>query len=854
MNNAGLAFRLALREMKSRFHHFRILLLCLVLGVGAIAGVQSLSRSMLDSLSRDGRQILGGDLSVRTMAEALSPDMQETLRGFGRLTVSLETHTMIRSGDEKASMLAELKGLDETYPLYGQVLFADGTGKVLEKTPQEIMARSGADNMRGTAVESGILEQLGLSVGDILRIGTEPFRINAVIMREPDRLGTSRYAIAPRVMVGLDAAQESGFHGFGNLLYYHHRLALPEAQTPDSLEQGKARLSALAPQDSNWRVYSFMDAAPGLRRAVDRLNIFLTLMGLTALLIGGIGIGNATAAYLQRKYEVIATFKCLGGSESLVFWTYFIQMVLVAIPGILAGLVLGAVIPLLVAPLLTGRLDLTPYIGIYPDILGLAAVYGFLITFMFVIWPVAKACRVRAAELFRSRVAPATGLPAGKYLTAIAVMAMALVALIFATVSQKHIAQYFLYFSVVSLVVFLLLSETIRMIARRIRVRNKPSLRMAIANLYRPGNTTTSVMMSMGFGMAVMVMIAMLQANFATVLERDAHETMPAFYFLDVQSDQKDAFLKVVAETPSAQEPRILPVVNGRVIRAKGLPAEQALVRPEHSWVMRGDRRFTYAAEDPGYGEYVAGTWWAEDYRGPPLVSISMDVAQAFDMKTGDTLTIDIFGEEITATVANIRDINWASFTMNFAMTFSPGVMEDFPASFVSTVVVEEQDEAELQNRIARDFPNIISVRLRDILVTAQNMMGLVAQAVRYGALVTILVGLLVLQGGILSGQQQRLYDSVVLKVLGITQQRLGRVFLVEYGVLAFIVMLVAGVLGCVLSYGVFEIIMELNWRFYAGALVKISALCIVLTLGIGYGNIRRTLSIRPATFLRQDS
>lgn len=161
---------------------------------------------------------------------------------------------------------------------------------------------------------------------------------------------------------------------------------------------------------------------------------------------------------------------------------------------------------------------------------------------MFVIWPVAKACRVRAADLFRSRVSPAPGLPEFRYAAVIAVMGAALIALIFATVPEKHIVQYFLYFSFTSLIVFLLLSETIRSLARKIRIRNKPSLRMAIVNLYRLGNTTTSVMMSMGFGMAVMVMIAMLQANFAQVLERDAHEAMPAFYFLDVQPDQKDGF------------------------------------------------------------------------------------------------------------------------------------------------------------------------------------------------------------------------------------------------------------------------------------------------------------------------
>lgn len=851
MKNFRLACRFALREMKSGFHHFRILLLCLILGVAAIAAVQSLSRNLQESLSRDGRQILGGDLAIRTIAEPLAETEQDYLRTQGRVTVSMETHTMLRRDDEEASMLAELKAFDDSYPLYGQVEFRDAAGEILEQTPQQVTAR-GADGLRGAAVDRDVMARLGIGVGDIIRIGTERFRVNALVSHEPDRLGASRFSLAPRVMIALDALADSGFHGFGNLIYYYYRLALPQILTIDGLESEKARYERREPQGGNWRVYSFMDAAPGLRRAIDRLNIFLTLMGLTALLIGGIGIGNATAAYLQRKYGVIAALKCLGGAQDTVFLTYLVQMVLVALPGIAAGLALGAAVPYVVMPLLTTRLELAVYTGIYPDILALAAVYGFLITCMFVIWPVARACRVRAADLFRSRVVPAHGMPPAKYIAATAVLAAALVGLIFMTVTQTYMAEYFLIFSFMSLAVFLFLSEIVRGIARRIRIKNHPSLRMAVVNLYRPGNTTTAVLMSMGFGMAVMVMVALLEANFANVLTRDAHEEMPAFYFVDIQPDQKQDFTDIIAAVPGETKLTILPVIQGRVTKAKGRPAAEVFTG-RHGWVMRGDRRFTYAAENYGRGEFVAGQWWPKDYSGPPLVSVALDVAQAFDMTTGDTLTVEIFGEEVTATVANIRDINWSNFTMNFAMTFSPQALQDFPASHVATVVMDEAQEIPLQNKISRDFPNIISVRLGEVLGTAQQMMDMVAQAVRYGAFVSIAVGLLVLQGGILSGQQQRLYDSVILKVLGISRKRLGRVFLAEYGVLAFVVMLVAGVLGCVLSYGVFEIIMELNWRFYPLALAEISALCIVLTLGIGYWNIRRILAARPAAFLREE-
>ncbi len=852
MKNLLLALRLALREMKGSLRHFRILLVCLVLGVAAIAGVQSMTRSLMDSLRHDGRYILGGDLSVRTLATPVEDRYLEEFRGFGEVTISMETHAMIRDDDESASMLAELKAIDAAYPLYGQARFVDGDGREMDKTPQQMVAR-GEDGLHGAAVERDVLTQMGLAVGDVIRVGRDRLRITGIITHEPDRLGSSRFSISPRVMMDYGVIADAGFTEFGNQIYYHHRLKIPEIQTLTDLEETRAYFEDMEPEDMHWRVYSFLDAAPGLRRAVERLNIFLTLMGLTALLIGGIGIGNATVAYLQRKYDVIASFKCLGGAQQTVFLTYFIQMILVAVPGVAAGVAIGAALPQFVTPLITDRLELTARVGVYPDILALAAVYGFLIAAMFVIWPVAKACRVRAADLFRSRVMLPHNLPERRYLAVIAALVAALIFLIFFTVEERRMAEHFLVFSVVSLFVFMLLSALIRFVARRIRIRNAPALRMAVANLYRPGNTTTSVLMSMGFGMAVMVMIAMLEANFSTALQRDAHEETPAFYFLDVQDEQIEEFTEIVMATPSARNFQLMPILRGRVVSAKGIPSEEALVREEYQWVMRGDRRFTYTATAPPHGEIAAGEWWPEDYDGPLLVSVSRDVALAFDAGVGDKLTVEILGQRLDAEIANIRDIRWTSFTMNFAMTFSPGILEMFPANYIATVVVDEGDEIDLQNRLARAMPNVTSVRLRDVLDTAQNLMGLVAQAVRYGAAVTIIVGLLVLQGGILSGQQQRLYDTVILKVLGVGRRKLGAVFLVEYGVLAFVVMLVAGVLGTMLSYGVFAIIMDMVWRFSFRALLEISLLCVILTLAIGYLNIRHTLSYRPAAFLRRE-
>ena len=845
-------FRFSFRELRQSFRHFRILFLCLVLGVCSIATVQSLSKGLMEALRYDGRYILGGDIAVRTIGAPMAEAMKNQLRDeVGTLSVNMETRVMVRSDDEAQSMMIELKGFDDLYPLYGAVKFTDDAGTAIEKTPQEVTVKN--DDIWGAAVEKAVLEQFNMQLGDVLRIGDQRLQIRAIVAHEPDRLGSSRFSISPRIMVDYRAIENETFLKTGIQIFYYHRFLTPQYNTITELEAAKDVLLTKAPSTELWRGQIFLDAAPGIRRAVERLDIFLTLMSLTALLIGGIGIGNAVTAYLQKKYSVIATLKCIGAKQKTIFWIYFVQMILISIPGIFCGVILGAVIPQFISPLLTSRLALSNQIGFYPDILLAAAAFGFLIVAMFVIWPVAKACRVSASDLFRSRISAVMGRPSWPYLAATFLTTLALAVLVFVNIDHPRMSQYFVTFSLVSLVAFLMLSYGVQVVAKKIRVRRYPSLRMAISYLYRPGNTTTSVLMSMGFGMAMMVMIAMVEANFSMLLKDDAVDNAPSFFFLDIQQRQKDDFVRVVENAQTARNLQVTPILRGRITQAKGMTAEKAFVDERHGWVMRGDRRFTYMAEQPDDGLITEGEWWPENYDGDPLISISRDVAEAFAMAVGDALTVTILGRDVTATVANIRDINWTNFTMNFAVTFSPNVLERFPASYIGTVMVDDDYEMALQNALAKELPNVTSVRVGEVMNVAQTLIGFVGQAVRLGSIVTIFIGLLVLQGSVLSGQQQRLYDSVVLKILGITRKRLGHVFLMEYGVLSFIVMLVAGVLGCILSFGIFEIIMDMTWKFSWSALWEISVICVGLTLLIGYLNIRRVLAHKPAAFLRQN-
>jgi putative ABC transport system permease protein len=291
--------------------------------------------------------------------------------------------------------------------------------------------------------------------------------------------------------------------------------------------------------------------------------------------------------------------------------------------------------------------------------------------------------------------------------------------------------------------------------------------------------------------------------------------------------------------------------LRGRITHVNGIPAEEAIVDQNEDWVIRSDRAFTYLAKQPPHGQIVEGKWWPENYSGDPAVSISMDVKRAFDIGVGDKLTINIMGQDITASVMNVREIEWTSFTMNYAVTFAPGTLEGAPATYLATAVTAPDNELNLQNKIAASFPNVTSIRVKEAMETAQGIIRAVSEAVSVSAAVTLLAGILVLSASVAAARQRHIYDSVILKVLGATRRRILATFLLEYALLGMMTVVLAGGLGTLASLAVMKHILDLPWVFGWQPLLATTALCLFVTVAAGFAGTWRVLGQRPAVHLR---
>lgn len=841
MRTGPLALRLARRELRTGLKGFRIFLACLALGVAAIAAVGSVSSAMMSGLEGDARGILGGDVALRIVHRPAEPEALAYLEQSGEVSTVASMRAMARSESGDTNSLVELKAVDDVYPLVGELK--------LDRDMTLEQALALRDGVHGAVAEESLAQRLDIAVGDRLRLGEATLELRAMITEEPDRL-VNFASFGPRLMISDAAVAETGLVQVGSLVRHYYRIVLPASTDRKAwIEDLEERFP-----DAGWRVSSLENATPGYDNFVNRVTLFLTLVGLTALLVGGVGVAMAVRSYLDGKTETVATLKCLGAPSGLVFRTYLLVVCILAAVGTVIGLAVGALAPIVAAQLAAPLLPFTLPVALYPAPLALAGLFGMLTAVAFSLWSLGRACEVKAAQLFRSAIAPLGGRPRLPYLLALAAAIAVLAALAILTATDPWLAMWFIIGSVGAIVLFLAASWLIMTIARKAGRPRDPELRMALANLHRPGAPTPGVVLALGLGLTVLVTIALIQANLSRQVDERIPEVAPAYFFIDIQPHQQEQFLAILGGIDGVGEIHTTPMVRGRVTEINGVPVADAKVDPDVSWALRGDRGLTYSATPPDNSEVVEGAWWPADYAGPPLVSFDVNLAKGFGIGIGDTMTLNILGRPITVEVGNLRKIDWGSLGMNFTFVFAPGTLEAAPHSIIATVHVDDPAlEAEVQRAVTDALPNVTAIRVKDALEGANRILSAVAIAVRATAGVTLIAGTLVLAGAIAAGHARRVRDAVILKVLGATRWRIVKTYLLEYGLLGLSTAAIASLVGSVAAAVVVVEVMRGDFVLPPGVLALTALSAMAITISFGFVGTWQALGQRPAPMLRNE-
>ena len=826
---AGLSLRFALRELRGGLKGFYIFLACLALGVTAIAGVGSVSRSLNEGISQGGTTILGGDIAVELVHREAEAAERAYIDSLGEV---------------------ELKAVDAAYPLTGRVETESGAdfAPLLQRAAD-------ADGLWGALAVPELLARLDLEVGDTLKLGNLTFQIRDTLTVEPDRLATG-FGFGPRLMISAPALRESGLIQPGSLMDWVYRVNLPANANSDAdMERIAVEADEKFPL-AGWDIDTRNNASPGLRRNIERFAQFLTLVGLTALVIGGVGVANAVRAYLDTKQKVIATLKSVGASGGFVFRVYLFQILILALVGIAIGLVAGAAVPFVAAGFLRDILPVDTAMGIYPQELALAVLYGILTTLVFALWPLGKIQQVSPTALFRDEAAAGFGLPGWPYLLGFLAAIIALISAAIFLSYDPFIATVFVGACVAAFVLLRFVATLIMAAAKRVpRPRSTP-WRLAIGNLHRKGALTPSVVLSLGLGLALLVSLTLIDSNLRRQLGSTIAEQAPSFFFVDIQSNDLERFRDVLSGVAPAGEVETVPMLRGRMLSLAGVPVNEIEVPPGSEWALRGDRGVTYSAVLPENSNLTEGSWWPEDYQGKPLVSYDAELAAEFGLKIGDQISVNVLGREIDAEIANLREVDWETLAINFVLVFSPNTFAGAPHSVLATLTYPQgsqtEDELAVLKTVTNAFPAVTSVRVKDALDQANELIGQLALAVRVAASIALIASILVLGGALAAGQRHRVYDAVILKTLGATRMQLIQAFGLEYLLLGSVTAVFGLIAGSGAAWFVLERVMGVDFTFLPSVALSALLPALVLTVGFGLAGTWRLLGQKAAPVLRE--
>ena len=841
---ASLPLRYALRELRGGLRGFYVFIACIALGVMAIAGVGSVAASLGEGLTREGRALLGGDVAFSLIQREAKPDEVAFLRARGQVSVAATLRAMARTGDGRLA-LVELKAVDDAYPMLGELTLAP-------KMPMtDLLAER--DGAFGAAADPTLLARLDLKLGDRVTVGSATFQIRSVVDAEPDKLAGG-VGFGPRFLVSEAALRATQLLQPGSLVRWIYRVKLPDDAASDRAATALADDARNALPEAGWEIRSRGNASPQLERTISRFTQFLTLVGLAALLVGGVGVANAVKSHIDRRRDVIAAFKALGATGRDVFAIYLTQVTVLAVIGSAIGLAAGAALPFVIVGVFGKLLPLPVVPALHLDQLLLSLVYGLLTALAFGLWPLGRVHDVPVAALFREAVTSQWHRPRWRYLALMSLVIAVLVAVVIGLAYDKRVATVFVASSVVVFALLRGIAAGLMALARRLPRSRFTMLRLAIANIYRPGALTPSVVMSLGLGLAVLVTITQIDGNLRRQFLAALPDRAPSFYFIDIPATEADRFGAFLKQTAPQSTVEDVPMLRGRIVAARGVKAEDLKASTDSEWVLQSDRGLTYTGEIPRGSKIVEGQWWGADYNGPPLISIEKKIADGLNLKLGDEIVVNVLGRDIPARIGNMRTVDWQSLGINFVLVFSPNAFRGAPHTHVATLTETHPDatgDARIIKSVADAFPMVTSVRVREALETIGAVVTNLVLAIRGASAVTLISAILVLGGALAAGHRHRVYDAVILKTLGATRARLLGAYALEYLMIGFATAIFGVIAGSIAAWLIVTRLMTLSFIWQAGSAAGVVVAALIVTVGLGLAGTLLALNQKPATVLR---
>lgn len=779
MNKA--AFLIAMRELSGGLKGFWVYLACIALGVFAVSASGVLTRGFSVGLDGQSRVLLGGDASFSVRNRRAYDEERDWIAELGTLSESVTLNVMGDAGVARRQV--DLRAVDNNHPLIGAPILTGGDADIQS-------AIEFRDGKWGAAVSPSVLELFKLEIGDDIQLGEDTYQIRAQLDQESDGLGTPG-TFSPAATISLSALEQAERLRTGEFFRVRYRVVFDDPSIENRIEElaeeqfGQDSLRYRGPEN----------AVDDLKELLGMLDSFLVIIGISALIAGGVGVAQASSAFLEGRYGSIAAFKSLGASSGTIRTAYLIQLGMIATIGAVIGATLGGLTPVLLDTLYGNQIPLPNVLAFYPVPLLQAILLGLLAAAMFAFPALGRARATKPAALFRTIGGSGQARPPMLEMGLATLSGIGLFALAIFTSDNGLVTALFLVVSGVAWGLLKLLGYVMRFAAKQFSKSQSGLRRLMFSNLGGPGSLAPNIAPALGLGLGLLVTVVATQANIQRQISQTAVANLPALFFSQIPDSKGKAFDEKISsfgiDIEDTDTYRRFPIIQGRIKAIKGVDAEEAEIGDGHDWAVRQEVAMPYVAKEPEEQTLVSGAWWPEDYDGPLLASIEDDLAQGLGVGVGDELDLSIFGRDFTATVASTRKIDWGAFGTNTSFILSPGTLEDAnpPNLAISQATVDQ--EGQIITGIADEFPEVVVFQTRDTLQTVSKLLGGVGLAVNIVAAIVLFAGLLVLFGSFAAMARARRAEAALLKTLGATRGTILGLYASEFAIVAGVTALI---------------------------------------------------------------
>lgn len=770
----------------------RVLAAALVIAVASVAAVGFFTDRIRVVMERQSSELLGADLVIESpypVQQALSAEARA--RGLA-LADTLTLRSVVLAGD--ATQLAEVKAVGPGYPLRGVVETADAPFAEPRRT-RDIPPPGGA------WLDPRLMQVLGLAVGDTVEVGAKALVVDRVLAYEPDR-GGDFFSIAPRLMMNLADIPATQLVQPGSRVKYRVLLAGSLEAVAAYGEWAGGRLGP------NEELEGVRDARPELRRALERAQRFLGLAALVSVILAGVGIAIAARRFAQRHWDSVAVLRCLGATQGLVLRLYTLEMLLLAaaagLLGVTAGWLAQEGLTRLLGGIAPGELPMPSWRPLAPALVtGLVTLLGFAMP------PLLRLREVPPLRVLRRELGPVDARAAGLYLPALSAAAL----LVLWQAGDVRLGLYVLGGALGTVLALALGAWGLVRGLTLLRGRVGVAWRFGLVNIARRGGASVVQVVALGLGIMVLLVLTLVRGDLLESWRATLPEDAPNHFLINIQTDEVeavDAFLDRRLEVAVA---RLLPMVRGRLLAVNERPVSPgADPGKEDQPVVRREYNLSWAADLQEDNRILDGHWWRPEDHGQPLVSVEQGVAQRLGIALGDKLRFLIAGRELEVRVASLRSVEWDSFRANFFMIFPPGVLDDYPATWITAFHLPPERKP-LLAELVRSFPSVTVIDLEAIMDKVREIIDRVTLAVEYVFLFTLLAGLTVLYAAIQATRDERLYESAMLRTLGARKAVILKSLAAEFALLGLLAGVLAALGASVLGYALAEFLFGFPYR-----------------------------------------